>query len=160
MEEERRSSNNDDKQRPWSDLLRDLVFPIVKKIPFLDRWNAKFAFPGWVSTINATPYGPFLLSNYAAPLRWAFLMQLIKLDMFSRSIKHGWFMWLLLCDIFQKLFFFYTPFSQVVIELSSNEESFWEILLLNTTNIFPMHSGADSEFSSGEGQTKYRIRFK
>ena len=51
------SDDDDDEQRPWSDLLPDIVLPIVKQISFLDRRNAKFAFSEWGPTINSVPNG-------------------------------------------------------------------------------------------------------
>ncbi|XP_078169191.1 F-box/kelch-repeat protein At1g57790-like [Carex rostrata] len=121
--------DDDDEQRSWSDLLPDIVLPIVKQISFLDRRNAKFAFSEWGPTINSVPNGPFLLS-YVPPLKMRILDPIDKIryvlmpDGLPRgliicSIKHGW---LLLCDIFWKSFFFYNPFSQVVIELPSIEQ--------------------------------------
>ena len=94
---------NVDEKRPWSELLPDdIVFSIIKKLPFLDQRNVKFAFPGWSSTINANPYGPFLLmTTYVDPLkirildpidRYSYLLMPVGLPhiMLICSTKHGW----------------------------------------------------------------------
>ncbi|KAF3330420.1 F-box/kelch-repeat protein [Carex littledalei] len=131
--------DDDDKQRPWSDLLPELVFTIVKQISFLDRRNAKFAFPEWGSTINEASSGPFLLSYVPLfeirildpidKIRYVLRPSRLPHEVMFCSIKHGW---LLLCDIFWRSFFFYNPFSHVVIELPPNEQSLFGSFCFST----------------------------
>ncbi|XP_078179297.1 F-box/kelch-repeat protein At1g57790-like [Carex rostrata] len=130
--------HDDDEKRPWPELLPDdIVFSIIKKLPFLDQRNVKFAFPGWSSTINADPYGPFhLMTRYVGPVqmirvldpidRYSYVLTHIGLThiMLICSTKHGW---LLLSRQFWSSFFFYNPFSQALIELPNNEQFFGTI---------------------------------